>query len=68
MKPILMICGFCVQGIAKPNPKAFWRESCTRCNGKGEVVILHAQSRYVGTGITDDEVWVYRNKGYKVTY
>jgi len=65
--PILMICGYCDPGIADPDHNG-WRESCKQCNGKGEVVVLHAQARYVGTKITDADVWVYRDKGYKVTF
>jgi len=65
--PILMACGYCDRGITVPDLQRRG-ESCKRCNGKGEVVLLHAQARFVGAKITDDEVWVYRNKGYKVTY
>jgi len=67
VKSILMTCGYCDRGITDPDLHG-WKESCKQCNGKGEVVILHAQARFVGTRITDADVWVYRNKGYKVTY
>ena len=67
MKPILMTCGYCDRGITDPDLHTRG-ESCKPCNGKGEIVVLHAQARFVGARITKDEVWAYRNKAYKVTY
>ena len=65
--PIIMTCGFCDRGVTDPGLHGR-KESCRRCNGKGEVVVLRAHDRYVGTRIANEEVWTYRKKGYKVAY
>ena len=39
MMPILMTCGYCDRGITDPDHNG-WRESCKRCNGKGEVAAM----------------------------
>lgn len=65
--PLIMNCGFCKRGITRADSLS-WGESCGRCNGKGEIVVLHPPRRYVGTSIEESEVADFQRQGFKVTY
>lgn len=67
MTPLIMTCGFCKRGISKPDCMSRG-ETCKRCNGKGEIVVLHPPRRYVGTSIAKVEVADYQRQGFKITY
>jgi hypothetical protein len=66
--PLIMNCGFCKRGIARADSLSSWGESCKRCNGKGEIVVLHPARRYKGAEIANAEVADYQRQGFKVTY